>query len=114
MAETPDGKTELRAALDAIGPFYLGLDSFNKPAYRECLIRFRKAIEALPDASPAPDLSALREAFRAGFLAVHRAEGPYHMTRVWTFDGVAAADLEPEAWEAYKAQLAGLSRPEGK
>jgi hypothetical protein len=35
------------------------------------------------------------------------------MTRVWTFDGVAAADLEPEAWEAYKAQLAGLSRPEG-
>lgn len=59
MAETPDGKTELRAALDAIGPFYLGLDSFNKPAYRECLIRFRKAIEALPDASPAPDLSSL-------------------------------------------------------
>jgi hypothetical protein len=65
-------------------------------------------------AQPASDLSALREAFRAGFLAVHRAEGPYHMTRVWTFDGVAAADLEPEAWEAYKAQLAGLSRPEGK
>jgi hypothetical protein len=62
---------------------------------------------------PASDLPALREAFRAGFLAVHRAEGPYHMIRVWTFDGVAAADLEPEAWEAYKAQLAGLSRPEG-
>lgn len=58
--------------------------------------------------SPPPDVERLtREAFRAGFLAVCRKKSddtPLDMlTRVWTFDGVAAADLEPEAYAAWCA-----------
>ena len=58
--------------------------------------------------SPPPDVERLtREAFRAGFLAVCRKKSddtPLDMlTRVWTFDGVAAADLEPEAYAAWRA-----------
>lgn len=55
-----------------------------------------------------PDVERLtREAFRAGFLAVCRKKSddtPLDMlTRVWTFDGVAAADLESEAYAAWRA-----------
>jgi hypothetical protein len=47
-----------------------------------------------------------REAFKAGFLAVCTKKGDAAsldlLTRVWSFDGVAAADLEPEAYAAWR------------
>lgn len=61
---------------------------------------------ATPPASPEPP-DRTREAFRAGFLAVCKRKGDTQLldilTRVWSFDGVAAADLEPEAYEAWRA-----------
>ena len=64
------------------------------------------AAQATPPASPEPP-DRTREAFRAGFLAVCRRKGDTQLldilTRVWSFDGVAAADLEPEAYEAWRA-----------
>jgi len=64
------------------------------------------AAQATPPASPeAPDRT--REAFRAGFLAVCKRKGDTQLldilARVWSFDGVAAADLEPEAYEAWRS-----------
>lgn len=130
MAETPDGKTEPLVSSDTMETLWLEADflfhingipvlttstTVVKTTAGNCaLIKkfIEKRTKPLAEGQQG-EAGALREAFRAGFLAVHRAEGPYHMIRVWTFDGVAAADLEPEAWEAYKAQLAGLSRPEG-
>lgn len=60
-----------------------------------------------------------REAFRAGFLAVCRPlnhDTPLNsLTRVWSFDGIAAADLEPEAFSAWSSQrpvAAVASQPE--
>lgn len=54
---------------------------------------------------PAPQ-PTIREAFRSGFLAVfnrqHDEETPAH----WSFDGPAASDLEPAAWEAYEKAAA--------
>ena len=49
-----------------------------------------------------------REAFKAGFLAVHTNTGPPWYQRIWTFDGVAAADLEPEAWAAWETKRGPL------
>lgn len=51
--------------------------------------------------TPAPPPDAIREAFKAGFLAVWnppRDEQPAG----WTFDGTTAADREGEAWDAWK------------
>lgn len=69
-------------------------------------LRAASPVPAAPPASPeAPDRT--REAFRAGFLAVCKRKGDTQLldilTRVWSFDGVAAADLEPEAYEAWRA-----------
>lgn len=41
-----------------------------------------------------------REAFRAGFLAVWNPPGG-GLSGGWTFDGLAAADREAEAWAAW-------------
>ena len=64
------------------------------------------AAQATPPASPEPP-DRTREAFRAGFLAVCKRKGDTEpldiLARVWSFDGVAAADLEPEAYEAWRS-----------
>lgn len=55
-------------------------------------------------ASPEAQAPDLRAAFKAGFLAVIKEgsmwpRGP----KAWDFDGIAADDLEQEAWEAWAA-----------
>ena len=88
-------------------------DDANAAVDRAC-VAYRQAEAALalaaqqatPPASPEPP-DRTREAFRAGFLAVCKRKGDTQLldilTRVWSFDGVAAADLEPEAYEAWRA-----------
>lgn len=53
-------------------------------------------------------MTDVRTAFRAGFLAVCAKKGDAAsleiLTRVWSFDGIAAADLEPEAFAAWMQQ----------
>ena len=97
--ETPHGVCECGAPLADAGP--IGL---------YCTLGWKCPLLTMdpPKLSPPPDVERLtREAFKAGFLAVCRKKSddtPLDMlTRVWTFDGVAAADLEPEAYAAWRA-----------
>lgn len=87
-----------------------GLNDFGPPP----LIQLRRDIEAALSAAPATAFAegraeGQREAFRAGFLATV----PDSKRGIpWSFDGPAAADREPEAWEAYQKLL--TSAPAGE
>lgn len=68
-------------------------------AYRQCADELEQAL--IPPAQGQSD--AIREAFRAGFLAVcSPKDSSTPLGRVWAFDRNAmAADLEPEAFAAW-------------
>ena len=104
-----DWLDEIEAQADDTVPYYLPRLICEIRTQRDEIARLSTALAAQPATPPAspeaPDLT--REAFRAGFLAVCKRKGDTQLldilTRVWSFDGVAAADLEPEAYEAWRA-----------
>lgn len=84
--------SEQKTDSQCTGPFS---DAFDCPVHDP-----RRQPASLASGSSAPQ-EGERAAFKAGFLAVWNS-GTADKPAGWTFDGPAAADLEPRAWEAWR------------